>query len=112
MTKWQIGSMAKWHNCIMVLWKEVLTFEILDVSDDDDVEELVVGDVGGPDRHHQVPEADERTVLVSEHSHDDVVLKKKRIPIFSGLCVIRLRYCALVTMAAFVEYQVLIIEIT
>ena len=76
MTKWQIGSMAKWHNCIMVLWKEVLTFEILDVSDDDDVEELVVGDVGGPDRHHQVPEADERTVLVSEHSHDDVVLKK------------------------------------
>ncbi len=28
------------------------------------MEELVVGDVGGPDRHHQVTEADQRTVLV------------------------------------------------
>ena len=46
------------------------------------MQQLVVGDVGGPDGHHQVPEADERTVLVSEHSHDDVVLFKEMTNIF------------------------------
>ena len=51
-----------------------LTFEIVDVSYDDDVEEFVVGNVGGSNGHHQVPQADQGAVLVREHSHDDVVL--------------------------------------
>jgi len=28
-----------------------------------------------PDGHHQVPQPNQRTVIVREHSHDDVVLK-------------------------------------
>ena len=52
----------------------LLTFKVIRVSDDDHLEEVGVGDVGRPQRHDQVPEADERAVTVGKDGHDDVVL--------------------------------------
>ena len=51
-----------------------LTLEVVGVADDDHLQQVGVGDVGGPQRHHQVPEADERAVPVGEDRHDHVVL--------------------------------------
>ena len=51
-----------------------LTLEVIGVADDDHLQQVGVGDVGGPQRHHQVPEADERAVPVGEDRHDHVVL--------------------------------------
>ena len=56
-----------------------LTLEVIGVADDDHLQQVGVGDVGGPQRHHQVPEADERAVPVGEDRHDHVVLVVRRL---------------------------------
>ena len=63
------------YKLAFILVDNLLTFEIIYVSNDDYVEELVVCDVGCSDGHHQVPQPNQRTVVVREHSHDDVVLQ-------------------------------------
>ena len=37
--------------------------------------QLVVVEVGGPERHHEVTEADERTVMVSEEADNHVAIE-------------------------------------
>ena len=55
-----------------------LTFKVIGVADDDHLEEVGVCDVGRPQRHHQVPQADERAVPVGENGDDDVVLVQQQ----------------------------------
>ena len=39
------------------------------------MEKFIVSNVGGSDGHHQVSEANQRTVYIRKHSYDDVVLQ-------------------------------------
>ena len=52
-----------------------LTFKIVYISHDDHMEKFIVSNVGGSDGHHQVSEANQRTVYIRKHSYDDVVLQ-------------------------------------
>ena len=58
-----------------VLQSPPLPPEILHTAEDDDMLELVVVEVGGPQRHHQVPEPDQRGVRVSEETDHYVTIE-------------------------------------
>ena len=59
----------------MIYQLAMFTFEVVGVPDDDDVDEVSVVDVGGSKGHDQIPQSDQRAVLVRKHRDDDVVLK-------------------------------------
>ena len=58
-----------------VLQSPPLPPEILHTAEDDDMLELVVVEVGGPQWHHQVPEPDQRGVWVSEEADHHVTIE-------------------------------------
>ena len=58
-----------------VLQSPPLPPEILHTAEDDDMLELVVVEVGGPKRHHQVPETDQRGVRVSKEADHHVTIE-------------------------------------
>ena len=58
-----------------VLQSPPLPPKILHTAEDDDMLELVVVEVGGPQRHHQVPEPDQRGVWVSEEADHYVTIE-------------------------------------
>ena len=49
--------------------------DVVDTAYNDDVFQLVVVEVGGSQRHHEVPEPDERTVGVSEQTDNHVAIE-------------------------------------
>ncbi len=52
-----------------------LSPDVLDRSDDDDVLQLVVVEIGRSQRHHKVAESDERGIGVGEQADDHVAVQ-------------------------------------
>ena len=58
-----------------VLQSPPLPPKILHTAEDDDMLELVVVEVGGPQRHHKVPEPNQRGVRVSKEADHHVTIE-------------------------------------
>ena len=61
--------------------------DVVHTAHDDDMFQLVVVEVGGSQRHHEVPEPDERTVGVSEQTDNHVAIEDSHgslVPILQG----------------------------
>ena len=68
---------VKYRDLGKVLQSLPLSPEVLHTAQDHDVLQLVVVEVGGPEGHHEVPEANERTLGVSEEADDDVTVEDR-----------------------------------
>ena len=66
MKYWDLGE---------VLQSFPLPPEVLHAPEDDDVFELVIVEVGGAERHHQVPQPDQGGVGVSEKADHNMAIK-------------------------------------
>ena len=56
-----------------------LTFDVIYVPHYDNLNEFVVGEVWGPEGHHKIPQPDQSTVGVGEHSDNHVVLRESNV---------------------------------
>ena len=65
----QYGDLGKVLQCLP------FSSDVLHAAHDHHVLQLVVVEVGGSERHHEVPEADERTVGVSEETDNNVTVE-------------------------------------
>ena len=70
-----------------VLQSPPLPPEILHTAEDDHMLELVVVEVGGPQRHHKVPEPDQRGVRVSEEADHHVTIEDSHSRLVTVLMV-------------------------
>ena len=65
----QNGDLRKVLQCLP------FSSDVLHTPHDHHVLQLVVVEVGGSERHHEVPEADKRTVRVSEETDNNVTIE-------------------------------------
>ena len=71
-----------------VLQSPPLSPKILHTAEDDDMLELVVVEVGGPQRHHKVPEPDQWGIWVSKEADHHVTIEDSHGRLVTVLMVI------------------------
>ena len=65
--------------CILADLAKYLPFHELEVGHDDDVSEVVVRDVGGPQRHHEGPQPDGVALVLGEHGDHHVAREHRHV---------------------------------